>query len=709
MLGRPMGFQIGQVVCGRYEILGLLPAPPFGELYRAQNRDLGVESALLVLGPSLLPDESARQDLIARVSLARGLRQPNLIWLYDVRAEGAEVVVAAQWAGVDTLRARMKQRKAEKVGWPRAPAEAWSILQQVAHAVQQLHRDAEALGDLRADTIVVTPEGLKLFNHGVGCGLPRARFVEVMERAGEEMFVAPEVRGGSAPSSRADVYSLGALMHELVFGEPPSVEPPYLSPRSVTRPQLSALLLRTLDPEPFERPLSIDALLREMQQVIDEAERPMPAAPTPAPAPAPTDGLFGAERTVIGEVKLPPAVAAAVERAKAAAEAAASGGLQSPEASGWGGHNEAVTRQIELSEVESLLGKNETRQIELSEIETLLAQSKDPSLDPAPEAAAPKKETPRPSLFSTQPAPETPLVAPEPVILLKPEDKKTGEMGPVLLEPGTSGQFAGTAPPPLWEDVRSSIERGGKRRRSPLLFIFIVLVVAGLAGGAGWLYVTGKWATLPGIGKPTGAVEPPPVVVEAKPVEKPVEAKPAEKPVEAKPIEKPVAVPPPAAERCPAGSAFVDGPKPGCIDLYEYPGEAQLPRVNVSFLEAAQLCSARGARLCGEVEWERACRGPSSSAYPYGAAFAAGKCNVKGAGGKLLPSGSVASCKSASGAFDLSGNAAEWVIVEPQQMPAIKGGSALAGEPDVSCAAKLEAKSLAGGPLVGFRCCRDAK
>ena len=263
-------------------------------------------------------------------------------------------------------------------------------------------------------------------------------------------------------------------------------------------------------------------------------------------------------------------------------------------------------------------------------------------------------------------------------------------------------QFAGTAPPPLWEDVRSSIERqGGKRRRSPLLFILIVLIVAGLAGGAGWLYVTGKWTTLPGIGKPTGNESPP---FEPKPVENA-----AEKPVEAKPAERPSRASARGANACPAGSAFVAGPKPVCIDLYEYPGEAQLPRVNVSFLEAAQLCSARGARLCGEGEWERACRGPSGSAYPYGASFVPGKCNTKGAGGKLVPSGSLAGCKSASGAFDMSGNAAEWVIVEPQQMPAIKGGSALAGDPDVSCAAKLEAKSLAGGPLVGFRCCRDAK
>src|SRR5262249_46559927 len=114
------------------------------------------------------------------------------------------------------------------------------------------------------------------------------------------------------------------------------------------------------------------------------------------------------------------------------------------------------------------------------------------------------------------------------------------------------------------------------------------------------------------------------------------------------------------------------------------------------------------ARLCSESEWERACRGPANGVYPYGPGFAAGKCNSKGSGGKLVPSGSVPTCKSPSGAFDMSGNAAEWVILE-SQMPAQKGGSAVAGDPDASCTNKFEAKTLAGGPFVGFRCCRDVR
>src|SRR5262249_28032794 len=217
------------------------------------------------------------------------------------------------------------KRKHEKAGWPLSAEEAWGILQQIAYAVVQLHRDAEVLGDLRADTLVVTPDGLKLFNHGVGCALPRDRFLEALERAGEGMFVAPELHNGAAPTVRSDVYSLAALMHELVFGDPPASEGPRLSPRAPTRPQMSEVLKRALDPEPFERPLSVDALLRELQPTINEPEQPMPVEKPVEKAP---------ERTVIGDVKLPGGID--IEAAVARAKAAQAAGLQ-PDA--WGGKN----------------------------------------------------------------------------------------------------------------------------------------------------------------------------------------------------------------------------------------------------------------------------------------------------------------------------------------------------------------------------------
>jgi hypothetical protein len=218
-----------------------------------------------------------------------------------------------------------------------------------------------------------------------------------------------------------------------------------------------------------------------------------------------------------------------------------------------------------------------------------------------------------------------------------------------------------------------------------------------LRGGAP---TTPTTPTTPGGSTPGTTTAPPAPVV--APSVAPVAQAPS-----AAPVVHVQAVAPAPLAACPAGSAIVPGPKPVCIDLYEYPGAHESPRVQVNFVEAAQQCGARGARLCGEAEWERACRGAGGAAFPYGAAFAAGKCNTKGGGGKILPGGSLPACKSASGAFDMSGNAAEWVVVDATQTPALKGGSVQSAGAEASCAHTAATASFAGGPLVGFRCCHD--
>jgi hypothetical protein len=265
--------------------------------------------------------------------------------------------------------------------------------------------------------------------------------------------------------------------------------------------------------------------------------------------------------------------------------------------------------------------------------------------------------------------------------------------------------------------------------RGPLFWGALVLaglVVGGSAGIAVVHYVVRPERptvkTLPPIeAKPVEAKPVEAKPIEAKPIEaKPVEAKPVEaKPVEAKPVEvKPVEVKPVEANPaeptpgqpvvtqlgpCPTGTALIPGKGAFCIDLYEYPGAKSLPRVGVSFHDAEKLCADRGERLCSAAEWEHACRGKSGASYPYGQAFEPARCN---SGGKLAPSGAFASCRSAAGAYDMSGNAAEWVTLHGK--PARKGGSATSPTAETRCSHLVKDSSNDGGPFVGFRCCKSA-
>ncbi len=174
------------------------------------------------------------------------------------------------------------------------------------------------------------------------------------------------------------------------------------------------------------------------------------------------------------------------------------------------------------------------------------------------------------------------------------------------------------------------------------------------------------------------------------------------------PTLQPVAAP--LGHNCPLGANLVDGLHRYCVDVYEYPGGKTIPRTEVTFEDAGRLCAMRGERLCTEQEWERACRGHSGSSYPYGQTFEPSRCNTRGLGhegGEIVAAGSFSSCRSASGAYDMSGNVAEWV--SGSHGPAQKGGSAVSTNPQVRCSNVLRGAPVEGGMYVGFRCCADPR
>lgn len=217
---------------------------------------------------------------------------------------------------------------------------------------------------------------------------------------------------------------------------------------------------------------------------------------------------------------------------------------------------------------------------------------------------------------------------------------------------------------------------------------------------------------------PERVAEPPPPEPEPAPVEPaPVEPTPAE----SAPAE-------PAALSCPAGMrlltrglprgavkkgkihgadaiALAREGKAYCIDAHEFPGAGRPPRTSVTFEAARGACEVAGKRLCTDAEWRRACAGRRGAAYPYGGAFDAGRCNTEDADGEeraVSASGSFKRCRSASGAYDMSGNVAEWTADQT-----VRGGDFASADDDASCGAGGKRSPSSARPSIGFRCCAD--
>lgn len=129
------------------------------------------------------------------------------------------------------------------------------------------------------------------------------------------------------------------------------------------------------------------------------------------------------------------------------------------------------------------------------------------------------------------------------------------------------------------------------------------------------------------------------------------------------------------------------------IDAEPYPGASETPLMGASRDEAGRLCGARGGRLCTELEWERACKGPASLPFANGS--------------DLDPSCSTSGCPSAFGVRRL-GFLREWTASElegkSEARAILRGASP--NEPAAlhRCAHRTVATPLGKGD-VGFRCC----
>ncbi len=149
------------------------------------------------------------------------------------------------------------------------------------------------------------------------------------------------------------------------------------------------------------------------------------------------------------------------------------------------------------------------------------------------------------------------------------------------------------------------------------------------------------------------------------------------------------------------------------VDVLPWPNEAgAIPTTNVSREEATRLCESKGKRLCSELEWERACKGPDNTRYEYGQAYDARACGAgrSAESSARRPSGDRLTCRSAFGVREMHGGAFEWTDSSwgrgsTRDLGVVRGGNDPSGELTSRCASARPMAPRERSPVTGFRCC----
>ena len=210
---------------GPYEIIAPVGAGGMGEVYRALDTRLDRTVAIKIL-PSHLPDDAMRRQRFEREAKAvSSLNHPHICTLYDIgRQDGVDFIVMEYVEGA-TLGARL-----EKGPLPTAEVLEYGI--QLASALDKAHRNGVTHRDLKPGNIMLTKSGTKLLDFGLAKAAPPLAAGATLTNAaaqanpvtregavvGTVPYMSPEQVEGKEVDARSDIFSLGAVLYEMVTG-----------------------------------------------------------------------------------------------------------------------------------------------------------------------------------------------------------------------------------------------------------------------------------------------------------------------------------------------------------------------------------------------------------------------------------------------------------------------------------------------------------
>ena len=346
---------VGQVIGGRYRVISVLGQGGMGWVYEVEHIELGKRLALKVL----LPRYSRQAHLVQRfrqeARAASTIGHPNIVDVTDfgTTSDGNFYFVMEKLEGVELGMALYHERRLP-------PERAVHVAVQMcralaaAHAVGIIHRDLKP-----ENVFLTTREGeadfVKVLDFGIAKGRdeanPHGRRGAAM---GTPEYMAPEQAAGKPVDGRIDVYSVGAILYEMVTGQPPHVGPTAIDiinrkgkepPRPVRElnpaaPEaLERVILACLEIEPERRPQTMAELEYELTKCMrgrslavaqllgiragQQGDAPWPVDP-PAPVPievppSPTPSLTPEPAPSVAALESAP-----LDRAEA--KAAAAGG-----------------------------------------------------------------------------------------------------------------------------------------------------------------------------------------------------------------------------------------------------------------------------------------------------------------------------------------------------------------------------------------------
>jgi len=284
---------LGQVI-SHYEIRRMLGQGGMGTVYEAVDTRLGRHVALKFLTPALVSSPAARARFEREARAASSLSHPNIAVLYSFEESADETFLCFEYLSGGTLQDRLNEL-AERGEWPPLPQGlAW--VSQIATGLAHAHSKGVVHRDVKPANVMFDERGqLKITDFGLAKLHGGSRLTGEGSAMGTPAYMAPEQAVGSGEADRrADIFSLGVMLYEMVSGELPfqadtqigtlhkvlnETPAPATRHRADAPPALERIITRCLQKKPERRYQRMEELAADLERLGSHSKHSAPAPP----------------------------------------------------------------------------------------------------------------------------------------------------------------------------------------------------------------------------------------------------------------------------------------------------------------------------------------------------------------------------------------------------------------------------------------------
>ena len=250
------------VLVDRYELGPVLGEGGMARVHQGLDRQLGRRVAIKVLAPPYDRDAEFVERFRREARAAAGLSHPNIVAVFDSGSDDGTHFIVTELVEGETLADRLRR------DGPMPPGDAVAVAVDIARALAAAHARGLIHRDIKPGNVMLLPDGrVKVVDFGIARAAGSDTLTNTGVVLGSTAYLSPEQAGGQPVGERADLYSLGCVLYEMLTGHVPfSADTPIATmyrhvnedapPPSTIAPvqrELEDVVLRCLEKDPKHR------------------------------------------------------------------------------------------------------------------------------------------------------------------------------------------------------------------------------------------------------------------------------------------------------------------------------------------------------------------------------------------------------------------------------------------------------------------------